>query len=145
MSSYVDADWADASLLALSMAAHPAGKGHPQDNQAAAEELLRRITTPPPAQFEDDVADVMFGLAALLSSKQADYGPGAINNSPGGPLQGINVRMHDKMSRAVNLTSPWEDQAHVVPRHESLRDTYRDLANYAVIAVMVLDGTWPSS
>jgi hypothetical protein len=30
-----------------------------------------------------------------------------------------------------------------VPPHESIRDTYRDIANYAVIAVMVLDGTWP--
>jgi hypothetical protein len=52
--------------------------------------------------------------------------------------------MHDKLSRAINLARPVDSGApYSNPHHESLRDTYRDLANYAVIAVMVLEGTWP--
>lgn len=107
----------------LAMLAHPAGKGRPE-----------ALSFDP---FEEEVHEVMAQLAALLVSKQADYGPDAINRSPGGALNGINVRMHDKMSRVIHLTGSERAQ------HESIRDTYRDLANYAVIAVMVLDGTWP--
>jgi hypothetical protein len=40
---------------------------------------------------------VFFELHDLLVSKQADYGPDAINRAPGGPLNGINVRIHDKV------------------------------------------------
>jgi hypothetical protein len=46
--------------------------------------------------------------------------------------------MHDKWERLRNLQAVGID-----PQHESIRDTYRDLANYAVIALMVIDGTWP--
>lgn len=96
---------------------------------------LRELT------FEDHVFELLFGLGELLVSKQRDYGPDAINLSPGGPLMGINVRLHDKLSRARNLTELRPTR----PEHESLVDTYRDIANYAVIAAMVLEGTWPSS
>lgn len=117
------------------MAAHPAGKG--RDDQPGVAELLAKITAPPLPKFEEDVYEVMAGLAELMISKQADYGPDAINKSPEGALVGINIRLHDKFMRAQHLRRSG------VVRHESLVDTYRDIANYAVIAVMVLDGTWP--
>jgi hypothetical protein len=124
--------------VARSMAAHPAGKGRVQDNQAAVEQLLAKVTAPPPLEFEDHVQDVMFDLAQLLVSKQADYGPHAINRAPGGALNGILVRLHDKVERLKNLADTDRN-----PDHESVRDTWRDAANYAVIALMVIDGTWP--
>jgi hypothetical protein len=30
------------------------------------------------------------------------------------------------------------------PQNESLKDSFLDLANYAIIAMMVLDDEWPS-
>lgn len=119
-----------------SMLAHPAGKGL---LPPPAQSLLDALTAPPPMDaFEEEVHEVLAGLADLLVSKQEDYGPHAISRSPGGALNGINVRMHDKFMRAQHLR-----RTGIEPNHESLRDTYADLANYAVIAVMVLDGTWP--
>jgi hypothetical protein len=93
-------------------------------------------------QFRQDVHAVVDPMIDLLVRKQTDYGPHAINLSPGGALLGINVRMHDKMSRVANLISSGKGPE---VADESVLDTYRDIANYAVIAVMYLEGTWPGS
>jgi hypothetical protein len=42
------------------------------------------------------------------------------------------------MSRLVNLI-----QSGAKPENESLRDTFVDIANYGVIGMMILDGTFP--
>jgi hypothetical protein len=75
----------------------------------------------------------------VLVSKQADYGPKNIALSPGGPLNGLRVRMHDKLSRINHLI---ENGA--TPENESLKDSFLDMANYSIIAMMVLDDKWPS-
>jgi len=31
----------------------------------------------------------------------------------------------------------------VTPSHESLRDSFIDMLNYAAIAILVMDGKWP--
>jgi hypothetical protein len=77
-------------------------------------------------------------LHNILAQKQQDYGPLNIALAPGGPLNGLLVRMNDKLQRLINLTYNSED----TPNHESLSDSYADLANYCVIAMMVLDGAW---
>jgi len=77
--------------------------------------------------------------AKLLLSKHRDYGPTNISRAPGGALNGLRVRMHDKTARINNLIDNNAD-----PEHESLRDSFIDLANYAVIALMVMDGEWPN-
>jgi hypothetical protein len=110
----------------------------PLDNQAGIAELLAKITAAPLPVFEEHASEVYAELLDLLVSKQADYGPGAINRAPGGALNGVMVRVHDKYERLRNLTGVGID-----PQHESVRDTWRDLANYAVIALLVIDGTWP--
>ena len=46
--------------------------------------------------------------------------------------------MHDKLARINHLT----DKGLPI-RNESLRDTFMDLANYALIGVMVIDDLWP--
>lgn len=74
----------------------------------------------------------------VLLSKHADYGPKNISDAPGGALNGLRVRMHDKMARLNNLVDTG-----VTPKHESIRDTLVDLANYALIGVLVIDGDWP--
>jgi hypothetical protein len=75
----------------------------------------------------------------VLVKKQLDYGPKNISLSPGGPLNGLRVRMHDKLSRINHLIDNG-----ATPENESLRDSFLDLANYSIIAMMVLDDVWPN-
>jgi len=88
----------------------------------------------------DEVVYRYFGdNADLLLRKHRDYGPKNIAMAPGGALNGLRVRMWDKMARLNNLIDNG-----VEPENESLRDSFQDLANYATIAMMVLDKEWPS-
>jgi hypothetical protein len=75
----------------------------------------------------------------LLLSKHADYGPRNIADAPGGPLNGLRVRMHDKLARINHLID-----SGARPEHESMRDSFIDLANYAMIALLVIDDEWPT-
>lgn len=78
-------------------------------------------------------------LHRVLVKKQNDYGPGNIANAPGGALNGLRVRIYDKVSRINNLIDSGKE-----PENESLHDSFLDLANYAIIALMVLDDVWPN-
>jgi hypothetical protein len=78
-------------------------------------------------------------LLKVLVDKQRDYGPKNISLAPGGPINGLLVRMNDKMQRLINLTY---NNAGDDPTNEAIRDSYADLANYCVIAMMVLDNKW---
>lgn len=75
----------------------------------------------------------------VLVKKQSDYGPKNIAMAPGGALNGLRVRMHDKLSRINHLID-----SGATPENESLKDSFLDLANYSIIAMMVIDGKWPS-
>lgn len=88
-------------------------------------------------ELEAYLVEYADAVALAVAKKQADYGPHAINNAPGGALNGINVRLHDKISRAANLAG----KTHPV-FNESLFDTYHDIAGYALIAMLYLDGKW---
>ena len=103
------------------------------------EELRELVWTETAAsQFELDVYEIMDELYDLMISKHTDYGPTNISKSPGGPINGLRVRMHDKMARINNLVESGSDA-----QHEPLEDSFKDLANYAVIGMMVLRGKWP--
>jgi hypothetical protein len=87
-----------------------------------------------------EVSEKYYGqLHRTLVKKQTDYGPGNIANSPGGPLNGLRVRIFDKVSRINNLIDSGKE-----PENESLHDSFLDLANYAIIALMVLNDEWPN-
>jgi hypothetical protein len=90
-------------------------------------------------QFEQNVRATFVEAEQLLLRKHRDYGPKNISHSPGGPLNGLRVRMHDKLARINHLYDNGSD-----PQNESLRDSFIDLANYAIIALMVLDKEWPN-
>jgi hypothetical protein len=47
--------------------------------------------------------------------------------------------MHDKLARINHLYDSGQD-----PANESFRDSFIDLANYAIIGLMVIDGDWPN-
>ncbi len=58
-------------------------------------------------------------VAALETGKKhKDYGPTNISLSPGGPLNGLRVRMHDKTARINHLID-----SGATPENESLRDS----------------------
>jgi hypothetical protein len=76
-------------------------------------------------------------LNDLLLSKHKDYGPKNISQAPGGPVNGLRVRMHDKLARINNLIDSGAS-----PEHESLEDSFKDMANYAIIGLLVLRGKW---
>ena len=74
----------------------------------------------------------------LFDSKQVDYGSDNIAHN--GEL-GVMVRSTDKVSRMRNLLFKQlkgEDKVN----HESLEDTYRDIANYGIIGLMLKKGLW---
>ena len=73
----------------------------------------------------------------LLLRKHRDYGPKNISGSPGGAINGLRVRIHDKLARINNLYD-----SGATPENESLRDSFIDMANYAIIALLVLDDEW---
>ena len=89
-------------------------------------------------EFVANMWAVMDAAGNLLISKHHDYGPLNIARSPGGPINGLRVRMWDKIARINNLVD-----SQVKPSNESLRDSFVDLLNYSAIALMVLDGNWP--
>ena len=87
---------------------------------------------------ENDVDTILAELKAILLRKQEDYGPLNISLSPGGPYNGLRVRMFDKLQRFSHLYETQND----TPNYESLRDTFIDLANYAIIGILVQNGQW---
>ena len=89
-------------------------------------------------QFVEDVWRIYDTAGSLLLRKHHDYGAKNIAHSPGGPLNGLRVRMWDKTARINNLLD-----SGVAPSNESLRDSFIDLMNYAAIAILVLDKKWP--
>jgi len=89
--------------------------------------------------FEDRILHVVQENVAVLLAKHRDYGPKNISQSPGGALNGLRVRMHDKLARINHLI---DNKA--TPENEALIDSFLDLANYAIIAQLVLRKEWPN-
>jgi len=88
--------------------------------------------------FEADLSAKFTECYGLLLKKHKDYGPTNIAFAPGGAINGLRVRMHDKLARINHLVDSGK-----APSNESLRDSFLDLANYAIIGLMALDGDWP--
>jgi predicted alpha/beta hydrolase len=91
------------------------------------------------SEFSEALDNKFVEAQGLLLKKHKDYGPKNIAHSPGGPLNGLRVRMWDKFARINNLIDSKKN-----PQHESLRDSFLDMANYAIIAMLVLDDEWPN-
>ena len=72
----------------------------------------------------------------LMDKKQRDYGPSNISRHG---VHGVVIRMWDKMERLSNLFTNRRKKA----TNESIKDTFRDISNYAIIALMLDGGKWP--
>jgi hypothetical protein len=84
-----------------------------------------------------DVDTILNELRNIMLKKQEDYGPLNISHAPGGAMNGLRVRMHDKLARLNNLSNKGD-----TPNFESIEDTLIDLANYAIIGLLVQRGQW---
>ena len=82
-------------------------------------------------------ADITDELLDILYKKHQDYGPLNIAHAPGGALNGLRVRMHDKLARLNHLVDNGD-----TPNYETIENTLVDLANYAIIGLMVQRGQW---
>lgn len=94
--------------------------------------------TSPPLGFEAGI--IASKAIHLLVKKHEDYGPANISDAPGGALNGLSVRLHDKVARLNNLLSNNKE-----PQNESIQDTFIDILNYALIALLVIDGKWDTT
>lgn len=108
------------------------GDRHPDSPGAAAEDMMTK--------FKMDLALTLDEIEATMVRKQWDYGPANIANAPGGPINGLLVRLYDKLARVENLNS--RDGGPAVS-DESMADTFLDIAGYGLIGLMVLNNVWP--
>jgi hypothetical protein len=86
---------------------------------------------------KSDLELIMAQLEDIMLKKHADYGPMNISGAPGGAMNGLRVRMYDKLARLNNLVDTGD-----TPNYESIEDTLIDLANYAIIGLLVQRGQW---
>tara|TARA_R100000234_G_scaffold11947_2_gene6639 strand:- start:8754 stop:9101 length:348 start_codon:yes stop_codon:yes gene_type:complete len=82
----------------------------------------------------------------LFCKKQLDYGPSNIGLGKSKPekpedirlsAMGLGIRMQDKISRFLNLSMNDKE-----PNNESLDDTLIDIANYAIMGLIVRNKKW---
>jgi hypothetical protein len=84
----------------------------------------------------DDAVKITNELLNILFRKHEDYGPMNIAGAPGGAMNGLRVRLYDKLARLSHLGD------NDTPNYESVEDTLIDLANYAIIGLLVQRGQW---
>jgi len=87
-----------------------------------------------PRTFMEALGLVLDEMRDVMMVKQRDYGPGNILDFKD---YGVLVRANDKMARLRNLYTSGN-----APANETIDDSWLDLANYAVIAMMVRRGYW---
>ena len=75
----------------------------------------------------------------VFDKKQQDYGPYNICGNPH-PQLGVAFRAGDKVNRLMNLFLKNEGE----PNHESILDSWIDLANYGIIGQLLHENAWLS-
>ncbi len=84
-----------------------------------------------------DFNKIQHELSTLFAAKQACYGPANIARFG---IDGVLIRMYDKMQRLLNLV--WDKKENAYPE-ETVRDTFMDMAVYGTIALLIMNGEWP--
>lgn len=87
-------------------------------------------------RLEQFMAQNMIKMFEIFKKKQASYGCGNISEFG---EKGVIIRMNDKMKRLIKLV--WFDQPNPLA-DENIEDTYFDMADYALIALLVRAGKW---
>lgn len=87
--------------------------------------------------LEIEIAQHLQAVFNIFKQKQASYGPGNIAKFG---EKGVIIRMNDKMERLIRLVY---DEGPNPLADETVEDTYLDMADYAVIALVCRSGEWP--
>lgn len=95
-----------------------------------------RMAPKSPESFEDAVETIVGELMEVMYSKRRDYGEGNIEAF--GEI-GVLIRASDKLARLKNLLY---DNPSTKPNNESIEDSWGDLCNYAIIALLLRRGTF---
>lgn len=102
--------------------------------------VLTNFTERQPNTFQEAVDKVLLEMKNLLISKQRDYG--ARNILEFGAI-GVVLRANDKLSRLKHLHGVDDYTFQIkTAKHESIKDSWRDLANYALIALLLESDTF---
>ena len=88
-------------------------------------------------ELEKNMIALLVKLFEIFKKKQASYGP---RNIPTFGENGCVIRMNDKLQRLIRLV--WDERENPL-KDETVEDTYLDLADYALIALLVRSGQWP--
>tara|TARA_E500000178_G_C16880377_1_gene688682 strand:+ start:477 stop:893 length:417 start_codon:yes stop_codon:yes gene_type:complete len=96
--------------------------------------------------IEEEFSKTQKELYNLFSKKMMDYGLGniALGGNLESPedqkyaLQGIQIRLNDKINRLKNLLKNGKSYV----EDESLEDTFIDIANYGIIGILLGKGKW---
>ena len=104
------------------------------------ENIRNSDRTNPSKDLVVEMWEIMDRAGNLLIKKHEAYGPKNISHAPGGPENGLRVRMWDKMARLNHII----DNPGVDVNDESLTDTLIDLLNYCAIFIMVRENKWPA-
>ena len=91
-----------------------------------------QLTEPISVSFIQKLIEMLL----LFDKKQHDYGSTNIGQFG---TYGIVVRLNDKMERLKNVIAKRRGRV----KNETIRDTLIDMANYAIIAMLVEEGGWP--
>ena len=106
-------------------------------NEKALDEPTRVMEKPRHPDRVQQLKALQKEMLALFTKKNADYGDAFAQFG----LVGVLVRMEDKIKRSISIG---QRGIHLVET-ETLRDTLVDLANYAAMAVLLIDnGELPS-
>ena len=84
--------------------------------------------------FEEACTRIAIQISQVVIDKQHDYGH---DNILAFKEQGLVVRLWDKVNRLKNLF--WKNSE---PKNESIEDTFTDIAGYAIIGLMLAEGSF---
>jgi len=98
------------------------------------------VSLPAPETFEEAVALVVEEIATMLIRKRRDYGALNIAGFPLGADVFLAAQAWNKTTRILNLMERKGE-----PANEPLADSWRDLAGYAVLALLLQRGWLLSS
>lgn len=82
--------------------------------------------------------DICMALNNLYRKKNADYGDSFHKTFEEEGFAMARIRLSDKLNRFKTLSKQMEGEQNV--QDESMRDTLLDLANYAIMTVLEMDG-----
>lgn len=82
-------------------------------------------------------ATLLYKTVNTIIGKQYDYGHQNILWGERPPVSGLLIRAHDKVARLKNLQARG-----TAPKHEAVIDSWKDLVGYALIGIMVAEGTF---